>query len=106
MKHLLISGIALLVSFSSYSQEKINWTEVEIYEFTNGRSYPDSLEICGGEWFVKASGNSLSELNDKEIKRIKTIVADLGCPIVFVDTKKFYTPRSGKLYILGLKKKD
>jgi hypothetical protein len=107
MKNVILTSILLLTWTLGFSQsKKINWQDVKVYEFTARSSYPDTLEICGGEWFVKGKANNIKELSRTELKRIKKKVAKYSCYIVYVDTKKVYTPRSGQLYILGLKGKE
>jgi hypothetical protein len=86
------------------NSEKINYEDIQIYSFTS-RDLPDSLEICGGEWFVKGEASTLEELDEKELKRIKEKIASVGCKIVFVDVKKVYSETKGQLYILGAKTK-
>jgi|GEM_PF-5267590 hypothetical protein len=100
-----LTGLLILINFLSYAQNKNNnWKDVQIYEFQEAR-VPDSLSICGGEWFIKGKANQLNELDNEELDRIKKKVAEYGCDIVFVDTKKVYASRDGQLYILGLKRK-
>ncbi len=104
MKVFILSFTFLIFAFQAYSQtNQVNWENVQIYEFTSNLNYPDSLEICGGEWMVKGKATSLSELNASEQKRIKKTVAKYGCTIVYVCTQQVF--QKGKLYILGLKSK-
>lgn len=99
---MLLIGLAIEL----FAQKpKVDWKTVQVFEFTS-RDYPDSLEICAGEWFIKAEANSMKELDADELERIKKKVADHGCTVVYVDVRKVYTPRDGKLYILGLQKKE
>lgn len=105
MKLFLVGLIILFCSFQVYAQtSKVDWENVQIYEFATKLDYPDSLEICGGEWMVKGKATSLNELNTAEQKRIKKTVAKHGCLIVYVCTKQVF--QKGKLYILGLKPKE
>ena len=99
--------LVLLWGIGVHAQsKKSNWKEIEVYEFGNTPSLPDTLEICGGERFVKGEANDLGELSRAELKRIKKKVSKYGCEIVFVDTKQKGTSKKGKLYILGLKVKE
>jgi 23S rRNA pseudoU1915 N3-methylase RlmH len=101
---LLLAQLFIFSSLICVGQTKSNdWKNVQVFEFEKRGSYPDSLEICGGEWFVKGNANSIAELNEKELKRIKKKVARKGCNVVYVDTRKVYGAFPGKLYILGLK---
>jgi len=105
MNKLVISGLLVLSPFVFYGQDKALQLEgVQIFEFKK-RGYPDSLEVCGGEWFVEGKANNLNELGNQELQRIKKKVAEHGCSIAFVDVRKVYTPVKGQLYILGLKRK-
>ncbi|MBP6310895.1 MAG: hypothetical protein KA408_01395 [Flavobacteriales bacterium] len=108
MRHTIFTFLITLIplSVTAQSGKSIDWKMVQVYEFTARESYPDSLKTCGGEWLVKGSANSLSELGTIELRRIKKKVAKYGCKIVYVDTRKVYPLRNGKLYILGLKAKD
>lgn len=94
----------LITLISNGQSKKDNWHSVRVYELVTS-NVPDSLVICGGEWFVKAEATSITELDDLELERIKKKVAAHGCDIVFVDVKKIFTPRDGQLYIVGLKRK-
>ncbi|MGV6861370.1 MAG: hypothetical protein ACWA41_06335 [Putridiphycobacter sp.] len=95
----------LLISIIGFSQsQNVDWKTVKVYEFQS-RSFPDSLEVCGGEWFVQGNGNSLNELSPGVVEEIQKKVAQHGCNVVYVDTKKYFINRHGELYILGLKQK-
>ena len=67
----------------------------------------DTLEICGGEWFVDGSGKNVTDLDAATIERIKKTVANHGCSIAFVDVKNYYTsPGKNRLYVCGVKRKE
>lgn len=107
MKNTLISILILLMVHLAYSQTPaVNWEDVNVFQFEAEWNYPDSLEICGGEWFIKTKANSLAELTPKELKTIKQQVAQYGCNVVFVDGKRLDTWRPGQMYYLGLKRKE
>ena len=106
MKRVLFFTFLFFVSTMGFAQSEIvDWKTVKVYEFES-RSFPDTLEICGGEWFIKGNANNLKELNSSELERIQKKVAKYGCNIAYVDTKKVFTPSKGELYILGLKRKE
>lgn len=107
MKNTFIATLIVLMANLSYSQSTaVNWADVKVYEFESEGAYPDSLEICGGEWFLKTKARTMKELSQKDLKAIKQQVAQFGCDVVYVDGKMFYTLRPNQMYYLGLKKKE
>ena len=111
MKRILLITLFSSLYLIAFSQaKKVDWKTVQVFEFTHRLGatqggLPDSLELCGGEWFVEGYANTLAELDAYELETIKKKVADYGCDIVFVDVRKVYTPIKGQLYILGVRKK-
>ncbi len=105
-----MSKLTLIISLNFFAllavsqEKKLKWQDVKVVEFTK-RGVPDSLEICGGEWFVDGVAKNMAELDNQELERIKKKGAEFDCSYVFVDLKKVFTPISGQLYILGLKRK-
>ena len=106
LKNLILALTMLFGPLCIYGQDTLVWENVKVYEFQS-TSYPDSLDICGGEWFIKASASDFNDLTEKEIKRIKKKVAKHGCFYVYIDIKRYWggVP-NGKIYILGLKRKE
>jgi hypothetical protein len=104
MGKFIVAVLLVVSSCALYAQDKkVKWEEVQVFEFR--KDIPDSLEICGGEWFIEGNANTLMELDNLELERIKTKIAEHGCAIVYVDVRKVYDPRKGQLYILGLRRK-
>lgn len=105
-RRILVLILFSLISESLYSQiDSTTWYKVKVFEYKSS-SYPDTLEICGGEWFVKISANEFNKLTNAELVRIKKKVAAYGCDYVFVDIKNHHrTTKKGVKYILGLKRK-
>ena len=101
---LLFLSIILSTSFAYSQSEAIDWQEVKVFEF-NSRATPDSLDVVG-EWAIKGKANSLEDLSDKTLERIKKKVAEHACSIVYVDVQKVFSPIKGKIYILGLNPKE
>ena len=106
MKNAAILTFFLFIANLACSQTpSVSWSDVQVFQFEAEGVFPDSLEICGGEWFLKTSARSMSELSAKDLKKIKKQMAKLGCDIVFIDGKQFYDIPEA-MYYLGLKRKE
>lgn len=104
MKSIVFTSLLIISSIVGFSQsQKTHWRDIKVVEFTSSLSFPDSLEICGGEGLVRGKANNLKELSSFELRRIKKKFAKHSCDVIYIDTKKYYPPKKGKLYILGLK---
>ncbi|MCI4669042.1 MAG: hypothetical protein MRZ79_12985 [Bacteroidia bacterium] len=104
MRHHVVFLVMSFFSIIGYAQTSIDWRSVKLIEYVN--EWDSSIEICGGEWAVRARANSMEELNSSEQKRIKKKLAEAGCLTGMVDVKNLTGPIKGKIYFIGIKKKE
>lgn len=81
---------------------------IKIYEF-KGTEYPDTLDICHGEWLEKGAPKSLDKISSHMINKIIRKAKRSNCKVVYLDLKNFNGARGvwpNRTYCLGLKTKD
>ncbi|MES2134598.1 MAG: hypothetical protein V4506_19785 [Bacteroidota bacterium] len=111
MKTILIILLSL-ISIDFYSQKRIDWESVQIFQFTSteypfGKKHNTDTTYAVGEMRIKIKSNpkSLADLSDKNMIELKKSLAKIGAKIVYLDLTNLHdmnNQEKKEFYILYL----
>lgn len=95
----LVLGLFNLPNLMAQNRQ---WNSVKVIPI---KSRKINHDVCAGEWFVKAKASSMSDLNRREIRRIKKSAFEKGCLVVMVDVYHKFSNDNDEIYLLGIEMK-
>lgn len=83
--------ITLIIINNTFGQDKTNWNDIKIIVINDNTFIPER-DYDGGEYSIKTSVkiNSINDLTEKELNKIKRIAYRDKGVVVYLDIHKLY----------------